>query len=178
MLCSKCGKDQDGRHVEIVTGKLLSSKTSRDGGRTLVNSTYGEFQKLALWFCQDCWRERRRNVDSYGLKFCAVLFGISLIGLVSAGITHIAACAGLGVIFGLIGLAGMINYGVKRFRTNYALLNMQLATPRSMFDDFKDFIPAPVYQARGDVSYWEAQNWQDWMDKKPGVQSHIHQSKA
>jgi hypothetical protein len=178
MICSKCGKDQDGRYVEIVTGKLLSSKTSRDGSRTLVNSTYSEFLKLPLWFCQDCWRERRRNADRYGLIFCAVLFGIGLIAVVFESASHNAVCAGLGVIFGLLGLAGMINYGRKYFRMNYSLFNMQLATPKSLFDDFKDFIPAPVYRVRGDVPYWEAQNWQDWMDKKPGVQPHIFHSKA
>ena len=165
MICNHCGKDQEGSYVEIVTGKLIFYNSTRVDTGTKIEKTYGQFQKMRLSFCQDCWREERRKSDEWGLKVWAICFGVSLLGLVlfSRESTFLGICS----LFGLLGgLIGTIYFGIKRYRTNYSQLNMDLAPPKSLFDDFKDFIPALVYQARGQVYYWKAQDWQDWMDKK------------
>ena len=165
MICNHCGKDQEGSYVEIVTGKLISYNSTRVDTGTKIEKTYGQFQKMRLSFCQDCWREERRKSDELVLKFCAICFGVSLLGLVlfSRESTFLRICS----LFGLLGgLIGTIYFGIKRYRTNYSQLNMDLAEPKSIFEDFKEFIPALVYQARGQVYYWKAQDWQDWMDKK------------
>lgn len=159
MICNHCGKDREGSYVEIVTGKLIFSNSTRVDTGTKIEKTYGQFQKMRLSFCQDCWREERRKADKGGLKFWAICFGVSLLGLV--------LFRNIAFIFGLLGgLIGTIYFGITRYRTNYSQLNMDLASPKSIFEDFKEFIPALVYQARGQVYYWKAQDWQDWMDKK------------
>lgn len=166
MICNHCGKDQEGSYVEIVTGKLLFSNSTRVEYGTKIEKTYGQFQKMRLSFCQDCWRKERRKSDEWGLKFWAICFGVSLLGLVlfsRESSPFLSICS----LFGLLGgLIGTIYFGIKRYRTNYSQLNMDLAEPKSIFEDFKEFIPALVYQARGQVYYWKAQDWQDWMDKK------------
>jgi len=178
MICEKCGMDREGGDVEIVTGKLLDSRTSRDGVNTLKNLTFGEFQKMSLWFCQDCWREHQREGDETRMKGSAIFFVVSLMVFGLGSLIQNSTCSGLGLIFGLLGLFGAIWNGLKRARAHYSELSMQLAEPNSIFDEFKDFIPALVYKARRETYYWEAHTWQDWMDKKPGSPRGTYQSKA
>jgi hypothetical protein len=167
MICNKCGKDKEGRYVEIVTGNLLKSHIEGYGSMTISNRTYGEFQPLSLWFCQDCWRTHLREGTNSRLTGSAITFGVGLIVAVLGSLVHDSTFGGLGILAALLGLSGTIYNGVLRLRTNYSELNMQLSQPKSIFNEFKDLLPALVYKSRGWKYYWDAQTWQCWLEKKP-----------
>ena len=108
---------------------------------TISNRTYGEFQPLSLWFCQDCWRTHLREGTNSRLTGSAITFGVGLIVAVLGSLVHNFTFGGLGILAALLGFSGTIYNGVLRLRTNYSELNMQLAQPKSIFNEFKDLLP-------------------------------------
>ena len=108
---------------------------------------------------------RRRKADKKRLISSGVMLGLGLLGLALILASPNAICIGLCLILGVFGVVRAIE-PIKRYRAKYAQMDIQLASQKSLFDDFRDLLPALVNKSRGSVYYWEAQEWQDWMDKK------------
>jgi hypothetical protein len=167
MICVMCGKDQEGRSVEIVTGKLLASHSEKVASTTITNQTYGEFQNIEFWFCQDCWRIHKHKDVETRLKGSTIAFGASVIVFFLGNVIHFDTLTGLGFIVGLVCLAGTIYNGFLLRKTDFAHLDMAIEDPNSIFDEFKNEIKDLVLKARGATWYWTKQTWQAWVDKKP-----------
>ena len=170
MKCNNCGLDREGRSVEIVVGNLLPSDTKQDGILTTNNQTFGEFEKVQLWFCQECWRSTQREEETKQLIYSLGGIGFGVI-LVVIGLTiEINYICALGILLILAGLVQGILSGFKRLFKNYSKLDIQLADPISILVVFKNSLPSIVYRLKGETYFWEGQNWQDWKDNKPNLQ--------
>jgi hypothetical protein len=162
MICNICGKDQEGYCVEIVTGTLIESKTTRYSSSTTTRKIYGNFRPMEFWFCQECWRSRRRKNDETAMIITGLLFVLS-VGFVILGIFNDSNVELVGFILGLFSLIGFIESFYKRLRTHYSQLIMQREQPITIFRLFRDIISALVYKARGKIYYWDRKSWQQWM---------------
>jgi hypothetical protein len=180
MICNKCGKDQDCNYIVLVTGKTQDIQTSYSGENRVAKITYGEFEPMYYYICQDCWREHERKDDTNNLILFSVTFAIGILLIILGAVLKEDIkdmCSGIGYFSGLVGLVGTLITGITRFRTNYAALDINTVDKKKLFTTFNDEIAKHVYKARGDVQFWEQQNWQDRMDKKPNITLDTRRSK-
>ena len=181
MICDICGKEREkGRIVDIVTGNMLSNSTKTDEitYSPVTTQTFGEFQKIEFWFCQECWRSRLREKLDTGLKFSAIAFVagsiVSILGFIAKG----EMFAVIGLLAALIGLIVLIPGGFRKWKTDFSKLDMQLEDAESLFYEFNDIIPGLVYKVKGKTNYWPGQSWQAWKDKKPHSDSRTYESQG
>jgi len=172
MICNKCGQDHDCRFITLVTGKTQNYETSYSDGNRVAKITYGGFEPIYYYTCQDCWREYKRKYDTNNLIISLVILAIGIVLIILGAVLKEDIkdmCSGIGYFSALVGLIGTIITGITRFRTKYAALDINTVDKKKLFDTFNEDIARYVYKARGDVQFWEQQNWQDWMDKKPNI---------
>jgi hypothetical protein len=163
MICNICGKDQVGCCVEIVTGTLIDTNTTRYSSSTTTKKTYSNFQPMEFWICQECWRSRRRKNDDTAFTVTGLLFALS-VGFVILGIIFPDSNMELvGFILGLISLIALIDSFYKRSKTPYSQIIMQHEQPITIFRLFKNDIADLVYKTRGKTYYWDRKSWQQWM---------------
>ena len=178
MICNICGKDQEGYRVEIVTGTLIDTKTTRYSSSTEIRKTYSNFQPMEFWFCQECWRSRRRKNDKTAMTFSGISFLIS-VGFVILGIIFPNSYIELGgSIVGLISLIAFIDSFNKRMRTPYTQLIMQHEQPMTIFRLFRDNISDLVFNVRGKTYYWDRKSWQEWMAEGGNPKDGPYQSRT
>jgi hypothetical protein len=152
-----------------VTGKTQDYQTSYSGENRVAKITYGEFEPMYYYICQDCWREHERKDDTFNLTIALVILAVGILGMILGSVLKEDTCSGLGFFAILAGFVGTIVTGVIRFRTKYAELDVNQVDNKKLFNTFNEDIARYVYKARGDVPFWEQGNWQDWMDKKPNI---------
>jgi hypothetical protein len=163
MICDICGRNQEGTRVEIVTGTLIDTKTTRYSSSTTIKKTYSDFQPMGFWFCQECWRSRRRKNDKTAMIITGLMFILSVVFVILGIIFSNINVELVGFILGLISLIGFIDSFFKRKRTPYSQLIMKDEQPLTIFRLFRDNISDLVYEARGKTYYWDLKSWQEWM---------------
>lgn len=181
MICNICGEEQEkGRIVEIVTGNMLSNSTKTDEMTysPVTTQTFGQFQKIEFWFCQECWRSRRRGTVDKNLKIAASITGIGVIVSILGFVFHGGTIAGLGFLGALLGLIVLIVNSLKKWKTDYSKLDMLLEKSEDLFLEFNDLIPVLVYKAKGKTYYWPGESWQAAMDKKPHSNNKTYESQG
>jgi len=183
MICGDCGEYKEiGMRVDLVTGK----KHKKEGGYThnygkykvsTEITTFGSFQELHLWICQDCWRRlyirKSKKRIVLGIIFAIVglvwlAFGISCLG---APYTDPSAIYGFaiypGVVVIIIGLIWTPFWYRDHVKHDYSHMSILDATPETVFKDYKEVMPYIVSVEREGygVFYWTAWEWKKWMEE-------------
>ena len=176
MKCELCGKESaEGMNAEIVTGRNKDPLIKVDS----TISTYGDFEHLNLWFCEECWRVHSSSkIKEHWLEgvFIAVLGAVAIgIQIFAPDIFEGAGlCALLGFLMFPLGLI-MIVFGLRERAKLIKSPNIRITdskdTPDTIFEMFKDIIPYIVYRLRPDpdLLYWRRSNWEDWTGHKPNT---------
>ncbi len=169
MNCYRCGKDQECRYITLVTGKVQNDQTTYPGNT--VKITYGEFEPLYYYICQDCWREHERKEDKGTVKIFLISLGVGILLMILGFVIKEAAgaCRAMGYFASGAGLIGAIITGTIYSRKDYTALDINTVDVKKLFTTFNEDIARYIFKARGTVAFWEQGNWQDWMDKKPNI---------
>lgn len=176
MKCELCNRESnEGMYVKLVTGRNKDPLIRTD----YSVSTYGDFQPLDLWFCEDCWRvHATKEIKSRWLEGVIVF----ALGALAVGIQIFApdvlqgagACALLGFLMVPAGLF-MIIRGVRERAKILKAPQIRIAeskdTPDTIFEMFKPLIPFIVFNHLGqeEACYWKESNWRDWQNKTPNT---------
>jgi hypothetical protein len=172
MKCELCSKESaEGMYAVVVTGRNKDPLIKVDS----KISTYGDFEHLNLWFCEECWRANTsENMGNWQVGVIVLVIGAvgTTIAILDPDIFKGAgACLLLSALMVPIGLF-LIVRGLRQRAKLLKAPQIRIAdskdTPYTIFEMFKTFIPYIVYRLRPDpdLLYWEKSNWEDWMNPK------------
>ena len=176
MKCELCRKESaEGMYAVVVTGRNKDPLFKTDS----KISTYGDFEHLNLWFCEECWRVHTSEKIKGNWVEGVILV---VLGAVAIGIQIFAPeifegaglCALLGFLMFPLGII-MIVIGLRERAKLIKAPHIRIAdskdTPDTIFEMFKEIIPHIIYRLRPDpdLLYWRGSNWEDWMNHKPDI---------
>ncbi|PKN94829.1 MAG: hypothetical protein CVU44_03215 [Chloroflexi bacterium HGW-Chloroflexi-6] len=181
MTCDVCGQDKEGRHFEIVTGKLLKSNLKQEGNLVSGTQTYGDFAPMEVAFCRDCWEANLRASLKNRLIGLSITFGLGLLVFIIGEVARLDdMCTGLGFIAAVLGLVGLLYNGFQAWTANYSMIIMKTANDQEFIGSFDDVFDPLIIKVRGsgtDILYWTRETWQKLMDHKPNPDGRTFQTK-